>query len=70
MRILFPPRFSLEAIRALVAGARAETSIVGLALTAGTAVLEPAPGAAKRENLRLRMPVRGRHADPRWLSDL
>jgi len=45
---LLAPYIAAEAIRALVAGDRAETSIVGLVLTAGTAVFEPAPGVAKR----------------------
>lgn len=45
---LLAPYIAVEAIRALVAGDRAETSIVGLVLTAGTAVFEPALGVAKR----------------------
>jgi divalent metal cation (Fe/Co/Zn/Cd) transporter len=45
---LLAPYIAVEAIRALVAGDRAETSIVGLVLTAGTAILEPALGVAKR----------------------
>ena len=45
---LLAPYIAVEAIRALVAGDRAETSIVGLVLTAGTAVFEPALGMAKR----------------------
>jgi divalent metal cation (Fe/Co/Zn/Cd) transporter len=45
---LLAPYIGIEAARALVAGDRAETSIVGLALTAGTAVFEPALGLAKR----------------------
>lgn len=45
---LLAPYIAAEAIRALVAGDRAETSIAGLVLTAGTAVFEPALGVAKR----------------------
>jgi divalent metal cation (Fe/Co/Zn/Cd) transporter len=45
---LLAPYIGAEAIRALAAGDRAETSIVGLVLTAGTAILEPALGVAKR----------------------
>lgn len=45
---LLSPYITAEAIRALVAGDRAETSIIGMALTAGTAVFEPALGVAKR----------------------
>jgi divalent metal cation (Fe/Co/Zn/Cd) transporter len=45
---LLAPYIAVEAIRALVAGERAETSIAGLVLTAGTAILEPALGVAKR----------------------
>jgi divalent metal cation (Fe/Co/Zn/Cd) transporter len=45
---LLAPYIAAEAIRALVAGDRAETSIVGLVLTAGTAIFEPALGVAKR----------------------
>jgi divalent metal cation (Fe/Co/Zn/Cd) transporter len=45
---LLSPYIAAEAIRALVAGDRAETSIIGLVLTAGTAVFEPALGVAKR----------------------
>jgi divalent metal cation (Fe/Co/Zn/Cd) transporter len=45
---LLAPYIGVEAIRALVAGDRAETSIAGLVLTAGTAVFEPALGVAKR----------------------
>jgi divalent metal cation (Fe/Co/Zn/Cd) transporter len=45
---LLAPYIAAEAIRALVAGDRAETSIAGLVLTAGTAILEPALGVAKR----------------------
>lgn len=45
---LLAPYIAVEAIHALAAGDRAETSIVGLVLTAGTAVFEPALGAAKR----------------------
>jgi hypothetical protein len=45
---LLAPYIAAEAIRALVAGDRAETSILGLVLTAGTAIFEPALGVAKR----------------------
>ena len=45
---LLAPYIAAEAIHALVAGDRAETSVVGLVLTAGTAVFEPALGMAKR----------------------
>jgi hypothetical protein len=45
---LLAPYIAGEAIRALATGDRAETTIVGLVLTAGTAVLEPALGVAKR----------------------
>ena len=45
---LLAPYIAVEAIRALTSGDRAETSIIGLVLTAGTAILEPALGVAKR----------------------
>ena len=45
---LLAPYIAVEAARALAAGDRAETSIIGLVLTAGTAVFEPALGVAKR----------------------
>jgi len=45
---LLAPYIAVEAIRALAGGDRADTSIVGLVLTAGTAVFEPALGLAKR----------------------
>jgi len=45
---LLAPYIAAEAIRALIAGDRAETSIIGLVLTAGTAIFEPALGVAKR----------------------
>jgi divalent metal cation (Fe/Co/Zn/Cd) transporter len=45
---LLAPYIAVEAIHALAAGDRAETSIVGLVLTACTAVFEPALGVAKR----------------------
>ncbi len=45
---LLAPYIAAEAIRALAGGDRAETSIVGLVLTAGTAILEPGLGVAKR----------------------
>ena len=45
---LLAPYIAVEAVRALMAGDRTETSIVGLVLAAGTAVFEPALGVAKR----------------------
>ena len=45
---LLAPYIAVEAIRVLAAGDRAETSIIGLVLTAGTAIFEPALGVAKR----------------------
>jgi divalent metal cation (Fe/Co/Zn/Cd) transporter len=45
---LLAPYIGFEAIQALAAGDRAETSIAGLVLTAGTAIFEPALGVAKR----------------------
>ncbi len=45
---LLAPYIAVEAVWALAAGDRAETSIAGLVLTAGTAVFEPALGVAKR----------------------
>jgi len=45
---LLAPYIAVEAIGALATGDRAETSIAGLVLTAGTAVFEPALGVAKR----------------------
>lgn len=45
---LLSPYIAFEAIRALVTADRAETSIIGLVLTAGTAAFEPALGLAKR----------------------
>jgi divalent metal cation (Fe/Co/Zn/Cd) transporter len=45
---LLAPYITVEAVRALAAGDRAETSIAGLVLTAGTAVFEPGLGVAKR----------------------
>ena len=45
---LLAPYIAAEAIRALATAGHAETSIVGLALTAGTAILEPGLGVAKR----------------------
>jgi hypothetical protein len=45
---LLAPYLAAEAVWALAAGDRAETSIPGLALTAGTAILEPGLGVAKR----------------------
>jgi hypothetical protein len=71
---LLAPYIAAEAIRALAAGDRAETSIIGLVLTAGTAIFEPAlgwpsgglaPGSARR-------PPPGKTARtccaPTWLS--
>jgi divalent metal cation (Fe/Co/Zn/Cd) transporter len=45
---LLAPYIAAEAIRALATADHAETSIVGLVLTAGTAILEPGLGVAKR----------------------
>jgi divalent metal cation (Fe/Co/Zn/Cd) transporter len=45
---LLSPYIAIEATRALTAGDHAETSIAGIVLTAGTVVLEPALGLAKR----------------------
>lgn len=45
---LLAPYIAAEAIWGLVSGDRAETSITGLVLTAGTAIFEPALGVAKR----------------------
>jgi divalent metal cation (Fe/Co/Zn/Cd) transporter len=45
---LLAPYIAIEAIRALAAGDRPETSIIGLVLTAGTAIFEHALGIAKR----------------------
>jgi divalent metal cation (Fe/Co/Zn/Cd) transporter len=45
---LLAPYIAVEAVRALAGGDRAGTSIAGLVLTAGTAVLEPALGIVKR----------------------
>jgi divalent metal cation (Fe/Co/Zn/Cd) transporter len=45
---LLAPYIAVEAVRALVAGDRAATSIAGLILTAGTAIFEPALWVAKR----------------------
>jgi divalent metal cation (Fe/Co/Zn/Cd) transporter len=45
---LLAPYIAVEAVMALATGDRAETSVVGLVLTAGTAVFEPALGVAKR----------------------
>jgi divalent metal cation (Fe/Co/Zn/Cd) transporter len=45
---LLAPYIAIEAIRALASADRAETSIAGIMLTAGTAVLEPVLGLAKR----------------------
>jgi divalent metal cation (Fe/Co/Zn/Cd) transporter len=45
---LLAPYIAAEAVRALASGDRAETSVVGLILTVGTAILEPGLGMAKR----------------------
>lgn len=45
---LLAPYIAAEAIWGLANGDRAETSIAGLVLTAGTAIFEPALGVAKR----------------------
>ena len=45
---LLAPYVAAEAIWGLASGDRAETSVAGLVLTAGTAVFEPALGVAKR----------------------
>jgi divalent metal cation (Fe/Co/Zn/Cd) transporter len=45
---LLAPYIAIEAIRALATRDHAETSVVGLVLTAGTAIFEPALGVAKR----------------------
>lgn len=45
---LLAPYIAVEAAQGLAAGTRAETSIIGIALTAGTALLEPPLGIAKR----------------------
>jgi divalent metal cation (Fe/Co/Zn/Cd) transporter len=45
---LLAPYIAYEAIRALLTGDRPETSIIGLILTAGTTLFEPALGVAKR----------------------
>ena len=49
---LLAPYIAAEAIRALATGDRAETSIIGLALTAGTAVFEPALGSGQAPHRR------------------
>jgi divalent metal cation (Fe/Co/Zn/Cd) transporter len=55
---LLAPYIAVEAIRALASGDRAETTIVGLVLTAGTAILEPGLGVAKRRiGVRLGSPA-------------
>ena len=45
---LLVPYVGAEAIHALASGDRAETSLIGLVLTSGTAILEPALGIAER----------------------
>ena len=55
---LLAPYIAAEAIHALVTGERAESSAVGLVLTAATAILEPALGMAKRRiGIRLDSPA-------------
>jgi divalent metal cation (Fe/Co/Zn/Cd) transporter len=55
---LLAPYIAVEAIRALASADRAETSIAGLVLTAGTAILEPGLGVAKRRiGARLESPA-------------
>lgn len=55
---LLAPYIAVEAVRALAAGDRAETSIIGQGLTAGTAIFEPALGVAKaRIGVRLGSPA-------------
>ena len=64
---LLAPYIGFEAIQALAAGDRAETSIAGLVLTAGTAIFEPALGVAKRRigaRLGLGRHRRGRSTEP------
>lgn len=46
--LLLAPYIAIEAAAALLGGERAETSIIGIVLTAGTALFEPALGVAKR----------------------
>lgn len=46
--LLLAPYIAIEAIRALASADRAETSVAGIVLTAGTAGLEPVLGLAKR----------------------
>ena len=45
---LLAPYIAAEAVRGLLAADRADTSIVGMVLTAGTALFEPVLGHAKR----------------------
>jgi divalent metal cation (Fe/Co/Zn/Cd) transporter len=45
---LLAPYIAIDAIHALASADRAETSIVGLVVAAGTAIFEPALGLAKR----------------------
>ena len=64
---LLGPYIAVEAVWALAAGDRAETSIAGLVLTAGTAIFEPAPRggqAADRRPARIGRHRRGGHAEP------
>lgn len=45
---LLAPYIAVEAVRALATADKAETSVAGIVLTAGTAILEPVLGLAKR----------------------
>jgi divalent metal cation (Fe/Co/Zn/Cd) transporter len=54
---LLAPYIAVEAIWGLINGNRAETSIAGLVLTAGTAIFEPALGVVKRR-IGARLPIR------------
>lgn len=46
--LLLAPYIAMEVARALASGDRPETSLVGIVLTAGTAIFEPVLGMAKR----------------------
>ena len=64
---LLAPYIAVEAVRALVTGDRAETSIIGLVLTAGTADLRARPRrgqAAHRCPARIIGHRRGRNPEP------
>lgn len=45
---LLSPYITVDAAHSLIAGDKAETSLIGIALTAGTALLEPPLGLVKR----------------------